>query len=158
MHTVRLKRVSSFETLVSLPNYQIRRCHDKKITIHFKVHLFLWNIVETWWLWGLHIYNVPTPSPLKAAQISWELPTFSRQSAHRWRWDCQPYAPAALYPQEDSWYTFIKGWIDPQGHSAAGIIWSNKKSNDVIGNQTSDLPACSIVPQSTMLPSVKTIP
>jgi hypothetical protein len=30
----------------------------------------------------------------------WEVkaPTFSRQSAHRWRWDCQPYAPAAIYP------------------------------------------------------------
>jgi hypothetical protein len=23
-----------------------------------------------------------------------EAPTFSRQSAHRWRWGCQPYAPA----------------------------------------------------------------
>jgi hypothetical protein len=36
-----------------------------------------------------------------------EGPTFSRQSAHRWRWGCQPYAPAALYPQEDSWYSFL---------------------------------------------------
>jgi hypothetical protein len=25
-----------------------------------------------------------------------EVPTFSRQPAHRWRWGCQPYAPAAL--------------------------------------------------------------
>jgi hypothetical protein len=33
--------------------------------------------------------------------------TLSRQSAHRWRWYCQPYAPAALYPQEDSWYSFL---------------------------------------------------
>jgi hypothetical protein len=24
--------------------------------------------------------------------------------AHRWRWGCQRYAPAVLYPQEDSWY------------------------------------------------------
>jgi hypothetical protein len=32
---------------------------------------------------------------------------FSRQSAHRWRWGCQPYAPDALYPQEDSWYSFL---------------------------------------------------
>jgi hypothetical protein len=32
-----------------------------------------------------------------------EDPTFSGQSAHRWRWGCQPYAPAALYAQEDSW-------------------------------------------------------
>jgi hypothetical protein len=36
-----------------------------------------------------------------------EAPTFSRQSAHRWRWGCQPHAPAALYPQEDSWYSFL---------------------------------------------------
>jgi hypothetical protein len=35
-----------------------------------------------------------------------EAPTFSRQSAHRWRWG-QPYAPAALHPQEDSWYPFL---------------------------------------------------
>jgi hypothetical protein len=27
-----------------------------------------------------------------------EAPTFFRQSAHRWRWGCQPYAPTALYP------------------------------------------------------------
>jgi hypothetical protein len=36
-----------------------------------------------------------------------EAPTFSRQSAHRWRWSCQTYAPAALHPQEDSWYSFL---------------------------------------------------
>jgi hypothetical protein len=31
----------------------------------------------------------------------------------------------------------------------AGAIGTNKKSNDLIGNQTSDLPACSIVAQPT---------
>jgi hypothetical protein len=37
-----------------------------------------------------------------------EVPTFSRRSAHWWRWGCQPYAPpVALYPQEDSWYSFL---------------------------------------------------
>jgi hypothetical protein len=36
-----------------------------------------------------------------------EAPTFSIQSAHRWRWGCQPYAPPALYPQEQSWYSFL---------------------------------------------------
>jgi hypothetical protein len=36
-----------------------------------------------------------------------EAPTFSRQSAHRWRCGCQPYPPTALYPQEDSWYSFL---------------------------------------------------
>jgi hypothetical protein len=36
-----------------------------------------------------------------------EAPAFSSKSAHRWRWGCQPYAPAALYPQEYSWYSFL---------------------------------------------------
>jgi hypothetical protein len=36
-----------------------------------------------------------------------EAPTFSRQSAHRWRWGSQLYASAALYPQEYSWYSFL---------------------------------------------------
>jgi hypothetical protein len=39
----------------------------------------------------------------------------------------------------------------PQGHSAAGRIRSIKIFNDFIGNQTRDLPACSIVPQPTTL-------
>jgi hypothetical protein len=43
-----------------------------------------------------------------------EAPTFSRQSAHRWRWGCQPHAPTALYPQEDSWYSFVRCWVDPR--------------------------------------------
>jgi hypothetical protein len=36
-----------------------------------------------------------------------EAPTFSRKSAQKWRWGCQAYAPAAFYPQEDSWYSFL---------------------------------------------------
>jgi hypothetical protein len=43
-------------------------------------------------------------------------------------------------------------WKGPQGHSAAGRIRSTEKSNDLIGNRTRDLPACSIVPQPTTLP------
>jgi hypothetical protein len=40
----------------------------------------------------------------------------------------------------------------PQGHSAAGSIRSIEKSNDLIGIRTDELPACSIVSQSTSLP------
>jgi hypothetical protein len=40
-----------------------------------------------------------------------EAPTFCRKSARRRRWGRQPYAPAgrpaALYPQEDSWCSFL---------------------------------------------------
>jgi hypothetical protein len=39
-------------------------------------------------------------------------PTLLRQTANRWRQGCQPYAPAALYPQvylffKDYWYSFL---------------------------------------------------
>jgi hypothetical protein len=34
----------------------------------------------------------------------------------------------------------------PQGHSATGSIMSLKNSNDTIGNQTRNLPVCSVMP------------
>jgi hypothetical protein len=67
---------------------------------------------------------------------------------------CQPYAPAALYPQ-GRFLVLIsdRGSVDPQCHSTAGSIRSTeKKSSDLIGNPTYGLPACSIVPQPTTLP------
>jgi hypothetical protein len=60
--------------------------------------------------------------------------------------------PAALYPQEDSWYSFLLEAESTQGHSAAGGIRTIKKFSDLIGNRIRDLPAGSIVPQPTMLP------
>jgi hypothetical protein len=42
-------------------------------------------------------YNRPW-RPIRLSDV--EDPTFSRQWAHRWRWGCQPYAPAALYPRK----------------------------------------------------------
>jgi hypothetical protein len=39
----------------------------------------------------------------------------------------------------------------PQGHSVAGRIRSIEKSNGFTGNRTHNLPACSIMPQPTML-------
>jgi hypothetical protein len=36
---------------------------------------------------------------------------------------------------------FCQGLSRPQGHSAAGRIWSTEKSNDLIGNRTRDLQA-----------------
>jgi hypothetical protein len=73
------------------------------------------------------------------------LQIFSRQSAHRWRWGCQPYAPATLYPQEDSWYSLLLQAESTEGPSAAGGIRSVEKCDDLIGNQTLDLRACSVV-------------
>jgi hypothetical protein len=41
-----------------------------------------------------------------------EGPTFSRQSAHRWRWGSQAFAPAALYPAGRFLVlNSIRGWV-----------------------------------------------
>jgi hypothetical protein len=60
-----------------------------------------------------------------------EDPTLSRQSARRWLWGCEPYAPAALYTSETIlflfWYSFMleAGWTP--GPSAAGRLDKLKK-------------------------------
>jgi hypothetical protein len=49
---------------------------------------------------------------------SWdvEAPTFSKQSAHRWRWDCQPYAPAGRSLTTGKFLVLISdsGWMGPK--------------------------------------------
>jgi hypothetical protein len=61
-------------------------------------------------------------------------PTLLRQTANRWRQGCQPYAPAALYPQVYFYFLKIPGThfcqrlSRPQGHSAAESIRSNLKN------------------------------
>jgi hypothetical protein len=58
----------------------------------------------------------------------------------------------ALYPQEDSWYSFLLEAESTQGHSAVGRIRSIGKTSDLIGNRTRLLSVCSIIPQSNTLP------
>jgi hypothetical protein len=47
---------------------------------------------------------------------------------------------------------YARGRVGPQGQSATGRISTIEKSNDLKMNKAHDLPACSIVPQPTMLP------
>jgi hypothetical protein len=57
------------------------------------------------------------------------------------------------YPQEIFLVLIsVRGWVDPQGQSAAGRIMSMKNSSDTIGNRTHDLLACSTVPETTAPP------
>jgi hypothetical protein len=49
---------------------------------------------------------VALPHGLRPKIWDVEAAIFSRQSGHRWLWG-QPYAPAALYPKENTWYLFL---------------------------------------------------
>jgi hypothetical protein len=46
-----------------------------------------------------------------------EAHTFSKHSAHRWRWGCQPYAPSGFYLPPGRYLILfcIRGWVDPRG-------------------------------------------
>jgi hypothetical protein len=55
-------------------------------------------------------------------------------------------------PREDSWYSFLLEAELTPGPYCGWKDRSIEKSNDLIGNRTSDLLACSIVPQPTTLP------
>jgi hypothetical protein len=70
-----------------------------------------------------------------------------RHSAHRWRQGCQPYEPAAFFPQGGSWYSFLLERVTVQLEGVGKV----KKSTSC-GTRTGDFPACSIVSQPTTLP------
>jgi hypothetical protein len=73
-----------------------------------------WLLMTTWKYGKRLSYACNRPwRPMLLQAI--EAPTFSRQSAHKWQWCCQAYAPASIHPQEDSWYSFLlRGSVDPR--------------------------------------------
>jgi hypothetical protein len=57
------------------------------------------------------------------------------------RWICQPYMPAALYPQEESWYSFLlKDWVDPRTTMRLEGLCQLKKNP----------PHCDLIPRPTL--------
>jgi hypothetical protein len=97
-------------------------------------------------------YSFPCNRPYRPIGWDVEASTFSRRSAYRWRWSCQPYVSAVRYcPRRFLTLIPFRSWVDPQGQSGARQTRSIKKSNE-IGNRTRSLLACRIMPQATTLP------
>jgi hypothetical protein len=90
------------------------------------------------------------------------------KSHSRWL-GCQPYVPAMLYLRNVFWYSFLLQASKPHGHGVAERIRETEKIQDLgryssladsghgvlflvlIRTWTSDLLACSIVPQPSIL-------
>jgi hypothetical protein len=59
----------------------------------------------------------------------------SHTRTHIYRLGFEPYAPSALYPQEDACYVFLLRLNRPQGHRAAWRIMLIEICDDLIGNR-----------------------
>jgi hypothetical protein len=99
-----------------------------------------WSVNQAGMMWGRHysqslnnifddliwiVKAIICNRPLSHMGL-WDVkfPTLYRQSAHRWRHSCQPYAPAPLYSTETLvscfWYSFLLEAEQIPGPSLAG--------------------------------------
>jgi hypothetical protein len=85
--------------------------------------------------------EVKTSLPVRLWDV--EVPTFSSQSAHRWRWGCTPYAPTILTSRKFH-------WVEPRVLVRLEGLGKWNECCD-IQNRNLDLPASSKALQPTTL-------
>ena len=79
---------------------------------------------------------------------------FQDNLAHEGGKVVSPMPRLSLLPQEIFLVLIsVRGWVNPQGYSAARRIMSMKNSSDTTGNRNRDLSACITEPQTTAPPA-----
>jgi hypothetical protein len=72
--------------------------------------------------------------------------TFSRQSALRWQWGCQPLPPGRFLV-----LISVRGWVDPRATVQLEELGQLKNPMTSLESNPK-IPACNIVPQPSTLP------
>jgi hypothetical protein len=114
------------------------------VQVSFRLHFAIWSVAK--------IFSRCSSTKRRLFQCLLSQASLNRwitQSDHRWRWDCQPYASAALYPQENSWYSHLLEAESTNAVSKCG--WNDQfycKNQLLYREWTHNHPACITVPKS----------